>query len=184
MPRRLSATQARVLLTTYAADPDVGWQPDRDWDPAGWRAAPRLIQLGLLQSAALRPAPAYVLTEAGRTALGLTLQRPARTVRQAARQALAWLGMPAGAYRLVSGRNLPSVQLEEGRASLRGCQFAVVRLEDGWPFQTGPLAALANEPPDDDLLWAALARFVTDAGFAVSVDTTFADQVGFWGEER
>ena len=183
MAKRLTTAQARVLLTAYAAGPNDGWRPDTNWDPGSAKVAIRLCNDELLRNGGTEAAPCYFATETGRTALGVDLTKPPKQVSKAAKRGLAWLGFEEDACKVSVGRNAPVMLLNEGTADFRGCRFTLNVIDGVQPYQTGPLKVLSNEPLDDDLLWDALARFVSELGFPCVTERERGYHVAFWAEE-
>jgi len=184
MTRRLTTAQTRVLLTTYAAGPDDGWCPDIGSDTGSAKVAIRLFDDGYLRNGGTDAAPHYFVTEAGRAILGVDLAKPPKQVSKAAKRGLAWLGFEEDACQVLVGRNAPVMGLNEGTADFRGCRFTLNVIDGVQPYQTGGVKALANEPLDDDLLWDALARFVTELGFPCTAERERGYHVGFWAQEE
>lgn len=184
MAKKPTTAQARVLLTTYAAGPDDGWRADTNGDPGSAKVAIRLCNDGLLRNGGTDTAPCYFVSDTGRIALGVDLTRPPKQVSKAAKRGLAWLGFDEDACKVSVGRNAPVMQLNEGTADFRGCRFTLNVIDGVEPYQTGALKALANEPLDDDLLWDALARFVTELGFPCGAERERGFHVGFWAEDE
>jgi hypothetical protein len=181
MTRKLTGQQHLALLQSYAAQSEGGWIPDGFENLGEVRVARRLAQSGLLIVQA-DAAETFIPTAAGREALGIDTVKPPKRVRDAVRRALAWRGFPPEAWEILTGRQLPVIQLDEGEANYRECRFALREVGNEYGDVAGFLRALANWDPE--LQWQALAQYMTDLGFPVYYEgPDFAGVIGFWPRE-
>ena len=184
MPKKLTTPQCRSLLCAFAYGPDDGWDPRGIWDNHEVPVAARLCTNGLLANIATDASPRYVLTPAGREAIGVDTTKPPKQVRKAVKRGLTWLGFEDDSCGIRTGRDVPSVVLDEGRAEFRGCRFALSVVDGIEPYQHGPLRALGKYELDTDLLWDALAQFMTELGVPTYVEKQVACYVGFWPDDE
>lgn len=182
MATKLTNKQQLVLLQTYAGQIDGGWTPDTFENNSEIRTARRLVELGLLVAQAAEDAT-YVLTAAGRAALGIDTLKPPKQLRAAVRRGLAWQGLDVDAWEILIGRQLPVIRLDEGTANYRGCRFAMREIDNDYGQVVGFLRALAIFDPEAQ--WQALAQYLTDLGFPVYYEgPDFGGVIGFWPREE
>ncbi len=181
MTRKLTDKQQLALLQSYSYQNDGGWIPDSFENVGEGRNAKRLVESRLL-TAQTDDAEIFILTAAGREALGIDTAKPPKRLRDAVRRALAWRGLPPEAWEILTGRQLPVIQLDEGEANYKECRFALREIGNEYGDVAGFLRALSNWDPE--LQWDALAQYMTDLGFPVYYEAPdFAGVIGFWARE-
>ena len=184
MDKKPTTAQAHILLATFAAGPIDGWHPDGVRKRAELAASARLCTRGLLAKTLRDTSPRYVLTADGRVALGIDTSSPAPSISEAVERGIAWLGFPEGDCEFVLGPDLQDVDLGEGAPDLSACRFALLQSIDGGPFACGPLRALFNELVAAELVWASLARYVTELGFPTRAGRDEYGHVTFWPDDK
>jgi hypothetical protein len=185
MARKLTARQREALLETYIAGED-GWTPfDGDrWDGGRIEATARKLCADGYLAVFAGTAGTYVMTEAGRARLGLGPVAPVHPIRKAIGQALSELGMDPDGWKVLTGRQLPVLTLDAGKADFRGCRFALDPREPVGADMRRFLGAMGSDLDDEDTRWEAVARRVSEMGFPVYPESSrTVDLIGFWPPE-
>ncbi len=180
MPRPPTATQRLVLLQAYSAHPQIGWTPHWKWDANKLACAKRLFPAGFLSRLATTAKPTYVITASGRSLRGLGSIPPQRPLRATIHDGLHWLGFGWRDCSINIGEDQPVFWFDQETVDLRSARFTIDVHEDGGLFQAGALQNLDIRVFWTELVWKALARYVSERGYPTVFHAHDSGELVFW----